>query len=47
MTPNQTDTLAPPRSRAPMSQDFGWRRSGESYVKAYGRALELRVDRRL
>jgi len=26
-----------------MSQDFGWRRSGESYVKAYGRALALRA----
>ena len=29
--------------RAAMSQDFGWRRSGESYVKAYGRALALRA----
>lgn len=28
--------------RAAMSQDFGWRRSGESYLKAYGRALAAR-----
>ena len=28
--------------RAAMSQDFGWRRSGESYVEAYSQALALR-----
>src|SRR5437016_12930797 len=27
---------------AAMSQDFGWRRSGEGYVQAYGRALASR-----
>jgi len=26
-----------------MSQDFGWRRPGEGYVKAYDRALALRA----
>jgi starch synthase len=30
--------------RAAMSQDFGWRRSGESYAKAYGRALASRAS---
>jgi len=30
---------------AAMSQDFGWRRSGEGYVEAYGRALASRSAR--
>jgi len=30
---------------AAMSQNFGWRRSGEGYVQAYGRALASRSAR--